>query len=124
MLASNQNKDFAIGEAERTYRLRTFRSSLDAVGLHGHVRIQVVQRAICFFTAIPAALVHPFNLLIAAARSLVLLRTRDRDKRVHLDEDCVSQSSSDKGAHLCGPKNRPKGTIETRGKDRGERERE
>jgi hypothetical protein len=62
----------------------TFGGSLDAVRLHRHVRIQVVQGAIGFFAAIPAAFVHSLDFLIAAARSLVLLCTGDRDEGVHL----------------------------------------
>ena len=58
-------------------RIRTFRCSLRTVRLHCDVRVQVVQSAVCLFASIPAALVHAFNLLVAAARPLVLLRTWD-----------------------------------------------
>jgi hypothetical protein len=62
----------------------TFGCSLDAVGLHGHVRIEMIQGTICLLTAIPATLVHSLNLLVSTTGSLVLLRARDRNKRVHL----------------------------------------
>lgn len=54
-----------------------------AVRLHSNVRIQMVQRAICLFTTIPSALVHALNLFISSTRTLVLLRTRNRNKRVN-----------------------------------------
>ena len=60
--------------------LHTFRSALCAVRLHGNMRIQMVKRAICLFTAIPSALVHALNLLITPARPLVLLSARNRDE--------------------------------------------
>jgi hypothetical protein len=56
-------------------RIRTFRCSLRTVRLHCDVRVQVVQSTVGLFASVPAALVHALNLLIAAARSLVLLRT-------------------------------------------------
>lgn len=50
--------------------------------LHGHVRIQMVQRAICFLAAIPSAFVHPLDLFVTSPRSLVLLRAGNRHERV------------------------------------------
>jgi hypothetical protein len=55
--------------------LELFRCSLRTVRLHCDVRVQVVQSTVGLFASVPAALVHALNLLIAAARSLVLLRT-------------------------------------------------
>lgn len=57
------------------------------MGLHGHVCIEMIQRAIRFFAPIPATFVHPFNLFIATARSLVLLSAGDRNKRIDLDKE-------------------------------------
>jgi hypothetical protein len=63
---------------------RTFRSALRAVRLHRDVGVQVVQRAVGLLAAVPAALVHALDLLVASARALVLLRTGDGDERVDL----------------------------------------
>ena len=71
----------------------TFGSSLGAVGLHGHVRIQMVERAVCLFAAIPPTFVHSFNFLISAARSLMLLCAGNRDKGVDLQLDHVSHTA-------------------------------
>lgn len=73
----------------------TFRSSLDAVGLHGHMCIQMIQCAIGLLAAIPATLVHSLNFLISTTRPLVLLSARDRNKRVHLQNSHISYWSSD-----------------------------
>ena len=81
MSASNPKKGFAI---EGQNRSLTFGSSLEAMGLHGHVRIQMIQRAICFFAVRPTTLVHPLDFFISTAGSLMLLRAWDRDKGVHL----------------------------------------
>lgn len=62
----------------------TFWSALRAVRLHGDMRIEMVQRAICLLTPLPSTLVHALNLFIATARPLVLLRTGDRDEGVDL----------------------------------------
>lgn len=51
--------------------------------LHCDMRIQMVESAIGFFTAIPSALVHALNFFITPARSLVLLCTRDRDEGIN-----------------------------------------
>ena len=59
--------------------------------LHRHMRIQVVQCAVCFFTAVPAALVHALNLFITATGPLVLLRTWNGDKGIDLHEDDISR---------------------------------
>jgi len=61
----------------------TFGSSFGAVRLHRHVSVQMIERAICLFAAIPTTLVHPLNLFVTPSGTLVLLRTRDRNKRVH-----------------------------------------
>lgn len=54
--------------------------------LHGYVRIQMVQRAVRLLTALPPALVHTFNLLITATRSLMLLGPGNWHKRIDLGE--------------------------------------
>ncbi len=48
------------------------------------MRIKVVQCPICLLAALPSALVHTLNFLIAAARALVLLSTGDGDEGVDL----------------------------------------
>lgn len=50
------------------------------------MRIQVIQGPVCFFTSIPAALVHALNLFVTATGSLVLLRTRNGDKGIDLHQ--------------------------------------
>lgn len=65
----------------------TFGGALLSMRLHSHMRIQVIQSSVRLFAAVPSALVHALNLLIAAARSLVLLRPRNRDKRVDLQSN-------------------------------------
>ena len=52
--------------------------------LHGNVGIEVVKSTVCLFAAIPSALVHPLNLLVASAGSLMLLCAGNRNKRIHL----------------------------------------
>lgn len=64
--------------------MHTFRSALRAMRLHGDVGIEMVQSAIRLLAAIPATLVHSLDLLVSPPRPLMLLRTRDRDERVHL----------------------------------------
>jgi hypothetical protein len=61
----------------------TFWSSFCAVRLHCYMRIQVVQRPVRLLASVPTALIHPLNFFIASSRSLVLLRSRNRNKRVH-----------------------------------------
>jgi len=51
--------------------------------LHSNMGIQVVQRAICLFTAIPSALIHALNLLISTTWTLVLLCTWDGYKWIY-----------------------------------------
>lgn len=56
--------------------------------LHGDVCIEMVESAVGLLASVPATLVHALNLLVASARALVLLRSRDRNKRVHLSDQC------------------------------------
>lgn len=62
----------------------TFWSAFGAVRLHRDVRVQVVESAIRLLAAVPAALVHALNLLVATTGPLVLLRTRDGNEGVDL----------------------------------------
>lgn len=82
-LGRGQGASEAGADARAGGRL-TFRSALLAVGLHSNMRIEMVQSAVCLFAAIPAALVHALNLLVAASGTLVLLGTGNRDERVDL----------------------------------------
>lgn len=63
---------------------RTFGHPLRAMRLHSDMGVQMVQCAVGLLAAVPAALVHALDLLIASARSLVLLRTRNGHKAVDL----------------------------------------
>jgi len=64
--------------------LEFFGCSLLSVRLHRDMRIQMVERAICFLASIPAAFVHAFDFFVATSGTLVLLGTGDRDERVDL----------------------------------------
>ena len=52
--------------------------------LHCDMRVQVVQCTVCLLASLPPTLVHSFNLFVAATRALVLLSTRNRNKRIDL----------------------------------------
>lgn len=60
----------------------TFWRSLRAVRLHRHVRVEMVERSVRLFAAVPPTLVHALNLLVPPTGSLVLLRARNRDERI------------------------------------------
>lgn len=63
-----------------------FWGAFGAVRLHGYVRIQMVQRAIRLFAALPSTLIHPLDFFIATTGPLVLLRAWDRHEGIHLGE--------------------------------------
>lgn len=63
------------------------------MSLHCHVRVQMIQRAVCFFATVPTTFVHPLNLFIPPPRSLVLLRARNRYERVDSREWMTSLHS-------------------------------
>lgn len=48
--------------------------------LHCDVGVEVIKGTVRLFAAVPAAFIHPFNLLISPSWSLVLLSPRDRNK--------------------------------------------
>jgi hypothetical protein len=54
----------------------------------------MVKRAVGLFATVPATLVHALNFFIAPAGSLVLLRTRNWDKRVDGGERVSSLHAS------------------------------
>jgi hypothetical protein len=60
----------------------TFRGALSAVRLHRDVGIEMVEGAVGLLAALPAALVHALDLLVAAARALMLLGAGDGNERV------------------------------------------
>jgi hypothetical protein len=104
----------------------TFRSPLDAMRLHCHVSIQVIQGAIGLFAAIPAALVHSLNFLVSTTRSLVLLRARNRNKGVNLESILCQPRSIDRVQPFkpgVSRKNPPKLASETERERERERER-
>jgi len=80
------------GETRLKYGIiaRTFWGSLLTVRLHCDMRIEMVQGAVGFFASVPATLVHALNLLVTPARSLVLLRAGNGDKRVNGRERVTS----------------------------------
>lgn len=54
------------------------------MGLHGDMRVEMIQCAIRLLTPLPPALVHSLDLFIAATWALMLLSTGDRNKGVDL----------------------------------------
>jgi hypothetical protein len=54
--------------------------------LHSNVSIQMIKCSVGLLAAIPSALVHALNFFITSPRTLVLLRTGNRDERVNLGE--------------------------------------
>jgi hypothetical protein len=54
------------------------------MALHGDVSIEMVQCAVGLLAAVPSALVHTLDLLIPSSWPLVLLRSRNRHKRIDL----------------------------------------
>jgi hypothetical protein len=67
--------------------------------LHGDVSVEVVQRSVGLFAAIPATLVHAINLFVASARALVLLGAGDGYEGVDLE---VSFELASRAAYLTG----------------------
>lgn len=70
-----------------------FRSALLSVALHCDVSIQMIQRAIRLLAAIPSALIHALDLFVSPARPLVLLRSRDGNKRIDLIRALLRRAS-------------------------------
>ena len=54
--------------------------------LHGDMRVQVIERAICLLTTLPTTLVHSFDFFISAAGTLVLLGTGNGNEGIDLVE--------------------------------------
>jgi hypothetical protein len=89
MLPSGQQKaekdTLCSQKIRNTMRIaHTFRGPFLAMRLHGDMCIQVVQGSIRLLASLPPAFVHALNFLITTTRSLVLLRSRDRNKRINL----------------------------------------
>lgn len=61
-----------------------FWGAFGSVRLHGHMRIQMVQRAVSLLATLPATLVHALDFFITTAGSLVLLSAGDGHERVDL----------------------------------------
>jgi len=57
-----------------------FWSAFLSVRLHGDVSVQMIQRSVRLFAAVPSALVHSLDLFVSPSRSFMLLRTRNRDE--------------------------------------------
>jgi hypothetical protein len=56
------------------------------VRLHGDMRVQVIERAICLLTTLPTTLVHSFDFFISTAGALVLLGTGNGNEGIDLLE--------------------------------------
>lgn len=54
--------------------------------LHGDMRVQVIERAICLLTTLPTTLVHSFDFFISTAGALVLLGTGNGNEGIDLVE--------------------------------------
>lgn len=63
-----------------------FWGAFGSVGLHRHMRIQMVQRAVSLLATLPSTFVHALDLFIATTGSLVLLSAGDWHERVDLRE--------------------------------------
>jgi hypothetical protein len=63
--------------------IRTFGSSLLSMRLHCDMRIEMVKGAIRLLASVPTTLVHALNLFVSPTGSLVLLRARNWNERVH-----------------------------------------
>lgn len=53
------------------------------MGLHGNVRVQMIESAVRFLAAIPSAFVHALDFFVSSSGSFVLLCAWNRHKRVH-----------------------------------------
>lgn len=82
----------------------TFRYALLTMRLHGNMRVQMVQSAVSFLAPVPAAFVHALDLLVASARSLVLLgpgnRHETEDLRRALADAPVRRLGRSQDTHL------------------------
>jgi hypothetical protein len=85
----------------------TFRCSFLSVRLHGDMRIQVVECAICFLAAVPPALVHAFYFLVSPPGPFVLLRTWNWDERVNLEVVTAREVSQPPGSKEFTARQRP-----------------
>jgi hypothetical protein len=70
----------------KTKVIHTFWSSFVSVRLHGDMRVQVIERAICLLTTLPTTLVHSFDFFISTAGALVLLGTGNGNEGIDLLE--------------------------------------
>lgn len=78
------------------------------MGLHGDMRVQVVERAVRLLTALPATLVHSLDFFVSTTGPLVLLGTGNRNEGVDLLElvrDAAWDSADQKEKMCC--ENRP-----------------
>ena len=62
----------------------TGRSSFTPVALHDDMSIEVIKGTVALCTAGPRAVIQTLNLIVTAARTLVLLGTRNRNEGVDL----------------------------------------
>ena len=82
-LARTREKANQIGDFATTCRL-TFWSPFLPVRLHGHVRVQVVERSVSLLASLMPAFVHALDFFVATTGAFVLLRSRNRNEGVHL----------------------------------------
>ena len=79
-----QNRCLALQQNKRSKH--TFWSSFVSMRLHGDMRVQVIERAICLLTTLPTTLVHSFDFFISTAGALVLLGTGNGNEGIDLVE--------------------------------------
>jgi len=79
----NPNRCLALQQKQVKH---TFWSSLVSMRLHGNMRVQVIERAICLLTTLPTTLVHSLNFFISTPGALVLLGTRNGNEGIDLLE--------------------------------------
>ena len=80
----------------------TFWGALGSMGLHGHVRVQMIECPVRFLAALPATLVHALDFFITATRTLVLLGTGNGNEGVDLRERVRTLRANDKRADARG----------------------
>ena len=69
--------------------------------LHGDMRVQVIERAICLLTTLPTTLVHSFDFFISTAGALVLLGTGNGNEGIDLVEGCQIHAKASWIQHTC-----------------------
>lgn len=77
----NLASSFQIEQGDQIVLL-TFRLSLGTVALHSHMRVQMIECAVCFLTTIPSTRVQPLDFFVAPSLPLMLLHVRNWDEQI------------------------------------------